>query len=46
MAIMHSRVSLAPIVGQLVSHERIEDVVIERLERYRPTRSFEHIERY
>ena len=46
MAIMHSGVSLAPIVGQLVSHELIEDVVIERLERYRPTRSFEHIERY
>jgi glycine/D-amino acid oxidase-like deaminating enzyme len=46
MAIMHSGVSLAPIVGQLVSLELIEDVVIERLERYRPTRSFEHVERY
>ena len=46
IAIMHSGVSLAPIVGQLVARELIEDVAIERLERYRPTRTFARIERY
>ena len=46
LAIMHSGVSLAPIVGQLAARELIEDVAIERLERYRPTRTFAQIERY
>ena len=46
IAIMHSGVSLAPVVGQLVAREMIEDAAIERLERYRPTRTFEQIERY
>ena len=46
LAIMHSGVSLAPIVGQLATRELIEDVAIERLERYRPTRTFAQIERY
>lgn len=46
LAIMHSGVTLAPIVGQLVARELIEDAPIERLERYRPTRTFERIERY
>lgn len=46
IAIMHSGVSLAPVVGQLVARELIEDAAIERLERYRPTRTFEQIERY
>lgn len=46
LAIMHSGVTLAPIVGQLVARELIEDEAMERLERYRPTRTFERIERY
>ena len=46
LAIMHSGVSLAPIVGQFATRELIEDVAIERLERYRPTRTFAQIERY
>lgn len=46
IAIMHSGVSLAPVVGQMVARELIEDAAIERLERYRPTRTFEQIERY
>ena len=46
LAIMHSGVSLAPIVGQLVARELIEDAVIEGLEPYRPTRTFERVERY
>ena len=46
VAIMHSGVSLAPIVGQLVAHELGEDVTVDRLEAYRPTRSFETVRRY
>ena len=46
LAIMHSGVSLAPIVGQLVARELIEGAVIEGLEPYRPTRTFERVERY
>lgn len=46
IAIMHSGVSLAPIVGQLVTHELTEDAAIDQLGPYRPTRSFERIQRY
>ena len=46
VAIMHSGVSLAPIVGQLVAHELTEDETIDRLAPYRPTRSFETVKRY
>ncbi|MGI9272808.1 MAG: NAD(P)/FAD-dependent oxidoreductase [Woeseiaceae bacterium] len=46
IAIMHSGVTLAPIVGQLVTHELTEDVVVERLSNYRPDREFEQIKRY
>lgn len=46
LAIMHSGVSLAPVVGQLVAHELTTEVAIEKLERYRPTRTYETIERY
>ena len=46
MAIMHSGVSLAPIVGQLVATELMEGLAIEQLGPYRPTRSFAHIKRY
>lgn len=46
LAIMHSGVTLAPIVGQLVAHELTEDVVVERLQEFRPGRDFEQIKRY
>lgn len=45
-AIMHSGVTLAPIVGQLATHELIEGTESEHLEEYRPGRTFELIKRY
>ena len=45
-AIMHSGVTLAPIVGQLVAHELSEAGNIEQLKPYRPTRSFSDVKRY
>jgi len=38
LAVMHSGITLAPIVGQLAAHELTEDVVIERLQEFRPGR--------
>lgn len=46
LAIMHSGVTLAPIVGQLVARELTEDVAVERLQEFRPGRDFEQIKRY
>ncbi len=46
LAIMHSGVSLAPIVGQLVAHELTQQDVLERLKPYRPDRTFEQVRRY
>lgn len=46
LAIMHSGVSLAPIVGQLTAHELIEGVNIKQLQQYRPTRTFNQVKRY
>ncbi len=46
VAIMHSGVTLAPIVGQFVARELTEPVSIEQLDGYRPTRLFERIKRY
>ena len=46
LAVMHSGVTLAPVVGQLVTHELTEDVAIERLQDFRPGRDFELIKRY
>jgi glycine/D-amino acid oxidase-like deaminating enzyme len=46
LAIMHSGVSLAPIVGQLAALEITHDQVVERLDAYRPGRTFETIRRY
>ncbi|MFK8052451.1 MAG: NAD(P)/FAD-dependent oxidoreductase [Woeseiaceae bacterium] len=46
MAIMHSGVSLAPIVGQLAALEIAEGAMVERLMPYRPTRSFSDANRY
>jgi len=46
LAVMHSGVSLAPIVGQLAAHELVENVVVDRLQEYRPGREFELVKRY
>jgi glycine/D-amino acid oxidase-like deaminating enzyme len=46
LAVMHSGVTLAPVVGQLAAHELTEDVAIERLRDFRPGRNFELIKRY
>lgn len=46
LAIMHSGVSLAPVVGQLAAHEITQGVAVERLEHYRPGRTFENVTRY
>ncbi|MEJ2172143.1 MAG: FAD-dependent oxidoreductase [Woeseiaceae bacterium] len=46
LAIMHSGVSLAPIVGQLVAHEVLTGLAIDRLDEYRPDRTFEFVRRY
>ena len=45
LAIMHSGVTLAPIVGQMVTQE-IMGSELERLAAYRPTRTFESVKRY
>ena len=46
LAIMHSGVTLAPIVGQLAAEELMEGVSIERLQEFRPGRDFDLIKRY
>ena len=45
LAIMHSGVTLAPIVGQMVAQE-VMGSELERLAAYRPTRTFESVKRY
>jgi len=46
LAIMHSGVTLAPIVGQLAARELTEDFEVERLHEFRPGRDFELVKRY
>lgn len=46
IAIMHSGVSLAPIVGELVALELIENLERPELSPYRATRDFRRIQRY
>lgn len=46
LAIMHSGVSLAPIIGQLVTQEIITDMPNEQLSDYRPDRVFNTVRRY
>lgn len=46
LAIMHSGVSLAPIVGQLAAHELLSGTAIERLDAFRPGRDFKLVKRY
>lgn len=46
IAVMHSGVTLAPIVGKLTAQELLTDALDDRLAPYRPDRSFEMIKRY
>lgn len=46
IAIMHSGVSLAPIVGQLAAREIVDRENVARLDEYRPDRSFDYVRRY
>ncbi|MFK7915400.1 MAG: NAD(P)/FAD-dependent oxidoreductase, partial [Pseudomonadales bacterium] len=46
VAIMHSGVSLAPVVGQLAAYELTAGAALEQLSPYRPTRDFETVRRY
>lgn len=46
LAIMHSGVSLAPIVGQLAAQEIVTNTSLQGLAPYRPGRRFEDIKRY
>lgn len=46
IAIMHSGVSLAPLVGELVSQELINGIIFAELEPYRASRDFQRIKRY
>ncbi|MEM7283013.1 MAG: FAD-dependent oxidoreductase [Pseudomonadota bacterium] len=45
LAIMHSGVTLAPIVGKLVAQELLQGPV-EQLDQFRPNRDFQNIKRY
>ena len=38
VAVMHSGITLAPLVGRLVASELLDDVQVELLEPYRPSR--------
>ena len=46
IAIMHSGVTLAPIVGQLATLELLDGIVVDNLDDYRPGRVFNEIKRY
>ncbi|MDH4126433.1 MAG: FAD-binding oxidoreductase [Gammaproteobacteria bacterium] len=46
VAVMHSGVTLAPIVGRLAAQELTTGVAADRLSDYRPDRVFEDIRRY
>lgn len=46
MAVMHSGVTLAPLVGQLATLELVQDRELPGLRNYRPDREFQLIRRY
>jgi glycine/D-amino acid oxidase-like deaminating enzyme len=46
IAVTHSGVTLAPILGRMVSQELIGNKSIDALSRYRPSRQFEKVKRY
>ena len=45
-AVMHSGVSLAPLIGELAADELVAGEPIERLQPFRPGRHFAHVNRY
>lgn len=46
LAIMHSGVSLAPVVGAIVAREIMDETTAPHLAPYRPDRQFERVRRY
>jgi glycine/D-amino acid oxidase-like deaminating enzyme len=46
LAVMHSGVTLAPVVGQIAARELLDETVLERLQEFRPGRDFELVKRY
>jgi len=46
LAVMHSGVSLAPIVGQLAAYELMSGKTVPRLDAYRPDRQYKRVKRY
>lgn len=46
LSIMHSGVTLAPIVGQLAAYEIVSGRQLSDLDNYRPGRKFEQVKRY
>lgn len=46
VALMHSGVTLSPLVGQLASIEIVENRDLQELQNYRPNRNFELVRRY
>lgn len=46
LAIMHSGVSLAPVVGEIVAREIMDETAAPGLAPYRPDRQFERVQRY
>lgn len=46
LAVMHSGVSLAPIVGQLAAQEILTGATSGRLDEYRPDRDYQMVKRY
>lgn len=46
LAIMHSGVSLAPVVGEIVAREIMDEAEAPGLAPYRPDRQFERVQRY
>ena len=46
LAITHSGVSLAPILGRMAAQELLEGIELEALAPYRPDRAFEEVRRY
>ena len=46
LAVMHSGVTLAPIVGRLVAQEIMSEESVQQLKYYRPDRKFGYVKRY
>ena len=46
LAITHSGVTLAPLIGRLAARELLGESLEEQLRLYRPTREFSRVQRY